>query len=403
MVYIYGFIDIIIKRSALDRNPTKNSQYLIEKENLSEDHFDKDLVCVPGGMNSTDAESAVRFYEREYGIKIFDLTDPKKPAAKDGIIINGPFGPTTKCDWIQSFGWGWVYARPLINNEISWDADNWLESFRKASQESDWSGIHGAREMVYRNTQEIVTNGGYVLNGNTIHIPEPSDSVAFSRPITGLIPGRTDKMEIKVLKEDCLKTARDLQRKNPLVLNMANRRTPGGGVEYGAGAQEECLFRSSNYYRTLYPLEHSAYPMDRNYGGIYSPNVTIFRGLESDGYTLLDKPFLTNFVAVAALNRPTLSPNGTYTDSERTGMENKIRTMLNIAVKYRYKVLILSAFGCGAFRNPPKQVAGLFKKILDEPLYRTNFEEVYFSIKADHNDQGNNYACFKDVLEKQDS
>lgn len=81
-------------------------------------------------------------------------------------------------------------------------------------------------------------------------------------------------------------------------------------------------------------------------------------------------------------------------------MEDKIRTILNIAAYFNHKVLILSAFGCGAFKNPPRHVAQLFKSILDEPAYAGRFSEVYFSIKDDHNDTMGNYQSFREVFER---
>lgn len=398
MVSIYGFIDIIIKRSALDKNSVKNSRHLIEREKTEPYYYDDDLICIPGGMSPYDAEMAAKWLEREYEIQIFDMTDPMKPVAKDAVIINSVFGPTVKCPWINKFpGDRYALKHEATNKNIYWDNEKWLSSFKKASEARDRNALHNVREAVFRNTQQIVANGGY----RDIELYDPPVSTVFSEEITGLkaVKYSNHQRIIKVLNEDCLETARRLESRNPLVLNMANRRTPGGGVEYGAGAQEECLFRSSNYYRTLYRLRDS-YPMDRNYGGIYSPLVTVFRGLEADGYPLLDKPFITNFVAVAALNRPSLDEHGNYTESERCGMENKIRTILNIAVMYNHRVLILSAFGCGAFKNPPEQVAKLFKQILDEPLYKESFDEIYFSIKPDHNDKlTNNFKSFQKVFD----
>lgn len=398
MVYTYGFIDIIIKRSALDRNQIKNSDYLIAEHKIEEGYYDCNLVCVAGGMSPGDAKDSVSFLEAEYNIRIHEKKNGKL-IARDGVVINGPFGPTTECDWIRPYNGGWSYVQPINNPNPQWDTSRWVESFKIASANKNKNELHRLRAMVFINTMQIVTNGGYILNGKKIQISDPPDSILFDREIRNLKPIEEPGKDriIRVLNEDCLLTARKLADKNPLVLNMASRRNPGGGVETGAGAQEECLFRSSNYYRTLYPLR-TQYPMDRNFGGIYSPNVTAFRGLESDGYPLLEEPFKTNFVAVAALARPDLAPDGSYTPEDKRAMENKIRTILNIAAMFHHKVLILSAFGCGAFKNPPRHVAMLFKTILDEPAYKNRFEEVYFSIKPDHNDISENCRTFLEVF-----
>lgn len=287
-------------------------------------------------------------------------------------------------------------------NNTTWDTDKWLSQFKSASARRDKAELHYLREQVFRNTQKIVENGGYVINGKEIRFQEPDESLMFDMEILDIEPKRknAEKRTIQVLSEDCLLTARRLADRNPLVLNMASRRNPGGGVETGAGAQEECLFRSSNYYRTLYPIR-SLYPMDRNYGGSYSSNVTVFRGLEDDGYPLLEEPFRTNFVAVAALSNPYLNYDGSYTPEDELTMKNKIRTILNIAVVFGHKVLILSAFGCGAFHNPPHHVARLFKEVLDKPAYQGHFEEIHFSIKPDHNDISGNCRAFREVFDKQ--
>ena len=116
MVYTYGFIDIIIKRSALDRNPVKNSEYLIKDHKLEKDFYDQDLVCLAGGMSPRDAQNSAKRLEREYTIRILDESDPKNPIAKDGVVVNGPFGLTTKCDWIRKCGDGWAFREVFGSN-----------------------------------------------------------------------------------------------------------------------------------------------------------------------------------------------------------------------------------------------------------------------------------------------
>jgi uncharacterized protein (TIGR02452 family) len=47
--------------------------------------------------------------------------------------------------------------------------------------------------------------------------------------------------------------------------------------------------------------------------------------------------------------------------------------------------LILSAFGCGAFRNPPEIIANLFSQVLKEDEFKGCFDQIVFAIIEDHN------------------
>jgi len=286
MVHGYGCIDIIIKRSALG---TDNSKELIEFRKIKPEFYDDDLICIPGGMNPMDVQSSVNDLELSYGVQILDISDPQNKKAKDGVIISAPYGTTTPCDWIiyDSFGKGW-----RLKTELDWDSVQWLSYYRKAKITKNYNVIRKLQVEVFRNTYKIVNNGGYFINGKKVDIQKSPKSTMFFSEIN-VTPERSNSngVEISVVNEDCLKLAAEYEKENPLVLNMANRQTPGGGVEIGSCAQEECLFRSSNYFATMYPLRE-LYPMDRNHGCIYSPGVTVFRGLESDGYPLLEKPFI---------------------------------------------------------------------------------------------------------------
>ena len=46
---------------------------------------------------------------------------------------------------------------------------------------------------------------------------------------------------------------------------------------------------------------------------------------------------------------------------------------------------MLSAFGCGAFGNPPHHIAELFKKVIEENSYENSFKNITFAIINDHN------------------
>lgn len=55
------------------------------------------------------------------------------------------------------------------------------------------------------------------------------------------------------------------------------------------------------------------------------------------------------------------------TDSEIDRTLSKMRTIFRIGLYHGHDALVLGAFGCGAFKNPPSQIAGLFKKVMDSP------------------------------------
>jgi uncharacterized protein (TIGR02452 family) len=63
----------------------------------------------------------------------------------------------------------------------------------------------------------------------------------------------------------------------------------------------------------------------------------------------------------------------------------KIRTILRIALAHGHDSLVLGAFGCGAFRNPPKHMAELFKAVFAEDEFINRFRKIVFAIVEDHN------------------
>jgi uncharacterized protein (TIGR02452 family) len=72
-------------------------------------------------------------------------------------------------------------------------------------------------------------------------------------------------------------------------------------------------------------------------------------------------------------------------DEQIEPTKEKIRTILRIAGKYSHDSLVLGAFGCGAFANPPNHIATLFKEVFLENEFSGTFKYVVFSIFEDHN------------------
>lgn len=285
-----------------------------------------------------------------------------------------------------------------------WNHIKWLEEFKDASKNK--SGFRELRIDVFQNTVELIKNGFYYSDDLKIEI-ENQDTykngmIFYDKPPVFKNSPENKKTNISVINADCLEVARtvSLVGYNPAVLNMANRHNPGGGVHGGAGAQEENIFRRSNIHLSLFQFvdycseynikrnKKFGYPMHRETGGIYSPNITIFRASEKAGYCLLKNPYKLSFISVAAISNPKLViKNDEYqlADNLTEPAREKIRTILRIGLNNNHDSLILSAFGCGAFQNPPKHIARLFKEVLNENELKNQYGIIIFAILDDHN------------------
>jgi len=190
---------------------------------------------------------------------------------------------------------------------------------------------------------------------------------------------------------------------NPVVLNMASHKRPGGGYKNGAGAQEENIFRRSNYYMSLEDPDKLdsqrrwRYPLFE-FGGIYSPNVIVFKESENRGYELLPEPVTLSFIAVAAYAHPPLTPKVELLPEYVIGTKRKIKTILNLGLEHGHDCIVLSAFGCGAFKNPPRHIARLFKEVIKQQ-YMGAYKNITFAIIDDPHASGKgNYEPFATVF-----
>lgn len=180
-----------------------------------------------------------------------------------------------------------------------------------------------------------------------------------------------------------------VEGKKIAVLNFANAYRPGGGVKDGAMAQEECLCRSSNLYESLtipYLIRHYYKWNEKNTGDmssdriIYSPQVTVFKS--DDTYPEnLEEWFHVDVITCAAPYYDTQKKKPVTIDKLTDVFEKRIRNLLEVAIANKVDYLVLGAFGCGAFHNPPELVASVFKRLLIDQGYARYFEKVVFAIK----------------------
>ncbi len=180
------------------------------------------------------------------------------------------------------------------------------------------------------------------------------------------------------------------------VLNFANPQYPGGGASKGAVAQEECLCRCSNLYLCLsapnifedYYFYHKKYAnhlfSDRL---IYTKDVVVFKD-ESEVPALLprDEWFFVDVITCAA---PYIAKINIDNASLKSLFKSRIKNIFEAAIDNKVEVIILGAFGCGAFKNPPEVVAEAFHEVIDENGYADNFKKIVFAIKCNPNNTKN--------------
>ena len=232
----------------------------------------------------------------------------------------------------------------------------------------------------------------------------------------------SDDIIISVNKYRTFETAQYYKRKFPelkiAALNFASATNVGGGVTKGSKAQEESLCRCSTLYPVLNTDENqkSFYEYHRNRHDsrytdrcIYSPDVVIIKSdediptrLPSDKWTKVDiltcaapnlRPIPNNFM------NPGKDKAVSVSDEELFKIHvNRGKHILTIAAHHKADILILGAFGAGAFMNNPYIVAKAYREIL--PQFNGYFKEIVFAIYCSHNQSKDNLIAFQKVFNK---
>jgi uncharacterized protein (TIGR02452 family) len=210
--------------------------------------------------------------------------------------------------------------------------------------------------------------------------------------------------KIKVIKSDTFDAVQGIlqsdlkpSKTRLAALNMCSVFRPGGGVLNGARAQEESLCTRS----TLYPsLREENYRLPED-AAIYTPDVLVFRASDLSDLPKQDW-FFVDVISCPALKGPDVveSDDGSKVYEEersREVMTMKVRLILQVAAQKGVTHLVLGALGCGAYGNPPAEVARIFKRVICGDRRRagvTGIEEIVFAIF----DEGENLETFRSVF-----
>lgn len=201
------------------------------------------------------------------------------------------------------------------------------------------------------------------------------------------------------------------------ILNFANPIKPGGGVKSGATAQEEDICRASNLYLCLshenacsyYDAHMEEYTTSKKRllswsdRVIYTEGCTVIRRDVCDNHgkwatERLEKSYFVNVLTCAApmiYGSLSVEEENEYKEI----MPNRIRNIFEVALDNDIETLILGAFGCGVFRNPPEYVAGEFKEIINQERYRKAFKRVVFAVRPSRFGIDLNTKVFKEYFD----
>ena len=208
------------------------------------------------------------------------------------------------------------------------------------------------------------------------------------------------------------------QGKKVCVLNFASATNPGGGVVHGSSAQEESICRCSTLYPCLdlHEMWNRFYVPHRmadnplyNDDCIFTPAVKVFKSDTNFPELMQESEWWDVDVLTCAapnlrrmpsnlMNPNVGSKKADVTYEELKGLlTSRIQRIFEVAIASKAEVLILGAFGCGAFRNPPKVVAEVFAEFTEK--YRECFDVIEYAVfHVEHARM--NYEAFKDEMKR---
>ncbi|MBR1796630.1 MAG: TIGR02452 family protein [Clostridiales bacterium] len=222
--------------------------------------------------------------------------------------------------------------------------------------------------------------------------------------------------KVSVTKKRTFEAAQAYKGMRTAVHNFASATNPGGGVERGASAQEECLCRCSGLFFCLNTPEmwakfYTPHRTERdplhNDDIIFTPSLTVFKSDTFSPKLLPEGEWYDVDVITCAAPNLRQKPSNSYNsgdgsrqikvkDSELLAIhEKRLRRILEVALINGEEVIVLGAFGCGAFMNNKEVVATAARNVIKDYLYA--FKAIEFAVYCPPSDDGN-FRTFERVL-----
>ncbi|MFF3441139.1 TIGR02452 family protein [Streptosporangium sp. NPDC002721] len=256
--------------------------------------------------------------------------------------------------------------------------------------------------------ERIAAEGEYPADDGTV-VVGPALKAALSGTVSHPADGHIDvphpapdhrRTSFEVTAEGSLQAALRLHLAGAgriAVLNFASARNPGGGYLGGAKAQEEDLCRNALLYPCLlrapdyYAAHRASSDLLYSHRVIWSPDVPVHRG---DDGRLLSEPYPVSFLTSPAPNAgEALRRDPGVRDRIRRVLHERAERVLAVAAHHGACELVLGAWGCGVFRNDPREVAEAFHTHLTAGgAFSAMFERVVFAVWDRSPDSANRAA-----------
>lgn len=261
------------------------------------------------------------------------------------------------------------------------------------------------RVKIGQETLDIIKVGVYKVGNTSVHISDQVEAsiskaqVFTEKDLSNL--NHCNKLQknpqiLEVTHEHAISACRRIRGEDPDgkigCLNFASAKNVCGGMLKGSLAQEESLGYCTTLYPTLERFQSEYYDENRKdpKRGLYndtlivSPDVLVIR--DDVSYELIEDPFPVTFISSPAVNKGhALTFKEVSETLVQTTMERRIFNVLKVALQYNIEYLVLGAWGCGVFKNEPKEIANMFRKCIskkDTP-FCNQFTKLVFAIGSD--------------------
>lgn len=258
------------------------------------------------------------------------------------------------------------------------------------------------RRLIFEETQRLY-NSDQSLIDSIAYSKQHQKVITVADNFYGMKHGCFEPAKVIVSNKRCLTAAKGYPSAKVCVHNFASASNPGGGVAKGSSAQEESICRCSTLYscisdEAVVSRFHNAHREALRAGNmtalynndcIYTPRVTVFRDDITEEVLSEDSRYEIDVISCAAPNLRNMPSNAMNPDSgdkkvpisQRDLLElhkSRMCRLLAIAALNDVDVLILGAFGCGAFQNPPDIVAEAMARAVKE--FRDCFKVIEFAV-----------------------